>query len=209
MHVGLVGEQCLDYVWVTLRDRPHERRLAASLFGGVHVGAGGEQLFDDCRAAAVRRCHQQRLAGQQCRVRVRADLEQDAGHLRTAVLARRPERRHPEVGHRVGVGTRVQQQRRHVTLVPVAGPVQGGGPVPLWCRDVRPLLDQRANRGPVGRPCGLRHGLRTRDGSEAEDRQHHGPDLSANGHHLTQSSSTLVPVCRTSGGKAYSLTSQA
>ena len=109
----------------------------------------------------------------------------------------------------VDVGTRVQQQRRHVTLVPVAGPVQGGGPVPLWCRDVRPLLDQRANRGPVGRPCGLRHGLRTRDGSEAENRQHRDPDLSANGHHLTQSSSTLVPVCRTSGGKAFSLTSQA
>ena len=46
MNVGSVRDEHLHDVGMLLRDRPHQRRLAAR-GARIHVGPFGDQLFDD------------------------------------------------------------------------------------------------------------------------------------------------------------------
>ena len=144
--VRTVDQKDVDDLVVALRDRPHERGLAARPFLRVDVGAVRRELPDRVRAAGARGGHDRGLAVEQRDVRIGARVEQPRDHGGAAVAGGQPDRRGPELVGGVDVGAGVEQERGGLRIVPVGRPVQGGGAVGLGGADV----DSRGDQSPDG-----------------------------------------------------------
>ena len=116
--------------------RPHERRLSAPRFLGVHIGAAREQHTHRIHLARARGRHQHGFAAGQHRVRVGAGIEKSRDDGGVAVHARERQRRHAIAVRGGGVRAGRQQPVHEIEIVVIGGPVQRGRAVRLGRVDV-------------------------------------------------------------------------
>ena len=152
VHVGSELDQCLHDVRVTLRHRPHQRRLSPGPFRGIHIRAMLNQLAHGVGRSGARRRHQHRLARGQRGVRACSGRQQGPDHRGAAIDAGQPEGRDAKVVRRVDGCARLKERVRHRRVVPMRGPVEGGCAVGLWGGGVHTLAQERAH---ARRICGL------------------------------------------------------
>ena len=180
--IGAARDQRLDDRDVTLGGGPHEGRLAVPGFLRVGVGPRVGQYLHRLGLPGPRGQHQWRFAGVDGLlrvVRIDAGGQQQGQDPGVAGAGREGQRRDAVVVRRVNVGSRADQRRRSLRVVPVGGPVDGPGAVALRGVDIGIPGEQRPDRRGVAAlhgvgERGFRFGCR-RDGdggSQAGNHEH-------------------------------------
>ncbi len=155
MDIGAPREQRLDHRGMPFGRRPHQRRLSAPRFLGVHIGSVSQQHVHGVHLPGARGGHEDRLAAREHRARLSAGLQEQFDRRRASVEARKPERRHAVPIRRLHVGAGRDQPRHCLDVV-----------------DIRRFVKRRRAIGPhTGRLGGCYAG-------RARDKQHqrHEPD---------------------------------
>ena len=136
-------------VRLPVRGGPHQGGLPVLRLGGVDLGAVLDERPRRRGVARRRAAHERRLTGQKPAVRIRAGRQQPLDDLGVAARARHPQGRGAEFVRRVDVGAGVDQPVHRAQGVPVRRPVQRRRAVTLRRVDVRALVQQGADPGPV------------------------------------------------------------
>ena len=144
--VGAAIEQQFHDLGVTLRHGPHQRRLLAFAFRGVHVGVLRQQRAHRGSAASPCRAHQRRDTGFRRGIRIRAQLEQPLDDGGVGVVGGNRQRRDRQIVGGVGFGTAADQEAEDFDVAVVRGPMERRGAVAFGGIDVGTLFQERPHR---------------------------------------------------------------
>ena len=130
---------------VTLRRRPHQRRLPAPVVFTVNTSTAGEQRLHRVERARPRGRHQRGFPARKCGVRIRAGCQEPFDQRGVSIRAGQRERRDAIPVRRFHIGARAHQQVRGLQIVLIRRPVQRRHPISLGCVHVDMLMQERAD----------------------------------------------------------------
>jgi hypothetical protein len=146
MHVRMGLNQRLGDLWISIRNRPHQRRGFGFRRGRVHVRAMCDERLQHLEVGRMRRNHERCSSTDLGGVRIRSRLQQLLDHRQAGVLSRLCEGRDAVVIGRVHFGAGAQQKIHCLEVVPMGGPQKRSGAVGTRCVHIGALLQQSSHQ---------------------------------------------------------------